>query len=137
MQQQLQPAPIDPIPTPTSQPFWDALADGRVELQQCDACHSWVYYPRSRCTTCLSADLVWKEIAGTGTLSTFTVARQPTTSAFAEVENLILAVVTLDQGPKMTSSLENVEIGDVVIGMRLAPLFVRAGEQTLLRHQPA
>ncbi len=131
------PAPIEPVPTPTSQRFWDALGEGRVELQQCDDCSSWIYYPRSRCSNCLSANLTWRPIAGTGTLSTFTVARQPTTPAFADVDELILGVVELDEGPKMTTSLEYVASADVVIGMRLAPVFVAVGEHTVLRHRPA
>lgn len=132
-----QPAPIEPDPTPTSQPFWDALMEDRVVLQHCGDCSGWVYYPRSRCSHCLSDNLQWEEITGEGTLYTFTVARQPTTPAFAENENLLLAVIVLDEGPKVTTSLENVAEADVVVGMRVKPAFVSAGERVLLRHQPA
>ncbi|MFT7598864.1 MAG: putative OB-fold protein [Acidimicrobiales bacterium] len=132
----MQPAPITPDPTPTSQPFWDALTEGRVELQQCDDCRGWVYYPRSRCSHCLSANLTWTQISGEGTLYTYTVARQPTTPAFDDTENLLLAVVELDEGPKVTTSLEGLAVADIEVGMRLKPLFVPAGEQVLLRYQP-
>lgn len=133
----MKPAPITPDPTPTSQPFWDALADERVVLQQCDDCEGWVYYPRSRCSHCLSANLTWKPITGEGTVYTFTVARQPTTPAFSEVDNLILAVVELDEGPKVTSSLELVDEADVRVGMRVKPAFVPTADGAILRHQPA
>lgn len=133
----MQPAPITPDPTPTSQPFWDALDDGKVMLQQCDECGAWIYYPRSRCSSCLSPSLTWKEISGEGMLYTYTVARQPTTPAFDEVENLLLAVIELDQGPKVTTSLEGTSAEDLEIGMRLKPVFVSAGDRTILRHQPA
>lgn len=137
MSADVQPAPITPDPTPTSQPFWDALDQQRVEIQRCDDCEGWVYYPRSRCSHCLSANLTWTEISGQGTLYTFTVARQPTTPAFDAVENLLLAVVELDEGPKITTSLEGVSPEEVEIGMRLEPVFVSAGDRTLLRHCPA
>ena len=81
----MQPAPITPMPTPTSQPFWDALAEGRVDIQRCGQCESWVYYPRARCPQCLSDQLTWTTISGEGNVYTFTVARQPTTPAFADV----------------------------------------------------
>ncbi|MDH3684244.1 MAG: zinc ribbon domain-containing protein, partial [Acidimicrobiia bacterium] len=81
----MHPTPITPVPTPTSQPFWDALADGRVLIQRCLQCDTWVYYPRARCSHCLSDSLEWTEVSGEGTVYTFTVARQPTTPAFAEV----------------------------------------------------
>ena len=130
----MQPAPITPDPTPTSQPFWDALDEQRVEIQRCDDCEGWVYYPRSRCSHCLSANLTWTEVSGEGTLYTYTVARQPTTSAFDGVDNLLLAVIELDEGPKVTTTLEGVGPDDVEVGMRLAPVFVSVEDKTLLRH---
>lgn len=137
MSTEMQPAPITPDPTPTSQPFWDALDHQRVEIQRCDDCEGWVYYPRSRCSHCLSANLTWTEISGQGTLYTYTVARQPTTPAFDGVDNLLLAVVELDEGPKVTTTLEGISPDDVEVGMRLEPVFVSAGDRTLLRHSPA
>ena len=132
------PTPIVPDPTPTSQPFWDALAEGRVEIQHCADCGAWVYYPRARCSSCLSANLVWEQISGEGTLYTYTVARQPTTPAFVESGEMLIAVIELDEGPKMTTTLENVALDEVRIGMRVRPCFApTGGGLTLLRHQPA
>ena len=51
-----------PVPTATSQPFWDALRDERIDLQHCDECGTWVYYPRARCPHCLSARLTWRTV---------------------------------------------------------------------------
>lgn len=133
----MRPAPIVPVATPTSQPFWDALAKRRVEIQRCDDCSSWVFYPRVRCAACLSPALTWTEVSGEGTVYTFTVARQPTTPAFADVATPIIAVVELDEGPRLTTSLESVEPGDVRVGMRVLPVFADAGDMTLLRHRPA
>ena len=132
----MRPAPIVPVATPTSQPFWDALAERRVEIQHCDDCSSWVFYPRVRCAGCLSSALTWTEVSGEGTVYTFTVARQPTTLAFADVVIPIIAVVELDEGPRLTTSLESVDPADVRVGMRVQPVFVDAGDMTLLRHQP-
>ena len=132
----MRPAPIVPVATPTSQPFWDALAERRVEIQRCDDCSSWVFYPRVRCAGCLSSALTWTEVSGEGTVYTFTVARQPTTLAFADVVIPIIAVVELDEGPRLTTSLESVDPADVRVGMRVQPVFVDAGYMTLLRHQP-
>lgn len=132
----MQITPMVPDPTPTSQPFWDALAEERVEIQHCRDCQAWVYYPRARCSGCLSDNLGWEEVSGEGTLYTFTVARQPTTAAFADAENLIIGVVELDQGPRLTTSLEGIEPDDVVVGMRVKPCFAPTEGVTLLRYQP-
>ena len=133
----MQPIPIVPVPTPTSQPFWDSLATGRVAIQRCDDCGTWVYYPRARCSSCLSDALTWTEVSGEGTLYTFTVARQPTTPAFAEVDTPIIAVVELDEGPRLTTMLEDVDPADVLVGMRVGPVFAASDDGvTVLRHRP-
>ena len=128
-----------PIPTPTSQPFWDGLAQRKVRIQQCRACHSWIFYPRVICPRCWAADLDWKEIAGTGTLYTFTICRKPTHPLFADEVPQLLAVVQLDEGPRLTSTLVNVKEQDIRVGMRLKPYFDDVAERnvTLLRYQPA
>ncbi len=134
----MQPAPITPVPTPTSQPFWDGLAERRVLIQRCSQCDTWVYYPRARCSHCLSDSLEWTEVSGEGTVYTFTVARQPTTPAFAEVTDPVIAVVELDEGVRVTTSLEGVDPDDVVVGMRVGPVFAPADDGVwVLRHQPA
>ena len=38
-----------PQPTPRTQPFWDALKAHRVDIQQCDDCQRWVFFPRLHC----------------------------------------------------------------------------------------
>src|SRR5262245_22251233 len=90
-------APL-PTPTPTSAPFWEGLRDGVFKLQKCDDCSAWVFYPRNRCSHCLSDALSWHEVSGAGTLYTYTIARQPTSPHFAKDVPQRLAVVELDEG---------------------------------------
>jgi uncharacterized OB-fold protein len=127
-----------PTPTPTSAPFWDALKEGIVKLQRCEACGTWVFYPRNRCSTCLSDALEWHEVPGTGSLYTFTIARQPTSPHFASEVPQRLAVVELDEGVRLTTTLINVADADIRIGMRVRPFFDPVSDEiTLLRYQPA
>lgn len=128
-----------PVPTPVTRPFWNALAEGKLRLQQCSACETLFYYPRACCPECLSPDLTWREVGGGGTLYTYTIARRPTHPLFADEVPQRLAVVELDEGPKLTTTLLNVRDADIRIGMRLAPVFERQadGKITLLRYQPA
>ena len=126
-----------PRPSPTTRPFWDGLNERKVQIQQCDGCDSWVFYPRTRCPSCLSDLLVWREVSGQGVLYTYTLARQPTAPHFADETPQQLAVVELDEGVRMTSTLVNVEPSDIVIGMRLQPYFDQVTDAvTLLRYQP-
>ena len=130
---------VKPIPRPstTTRPFWDGLNERKVQIQRCDGCDSWVFYPRTRCPSCLSDLLIWREVSGQGVLYTYTLARQPTAPHFADETPQQLAVVELDEGVRMTSTLVNVDPSDIVIGMRLRPYFALVTDAvTLLRYQP-
>lgn len=127
-----------PAPTPTSAPFWDALKDGIVKLQKCEDCETWIFYPRNRCSNCLSDKLQWHEVPGTGCVYTFTIARQPTSPHFASEVPQRLAVVELDEGVRLTTTLVNVADSDIHVGMRVRPFFDPVSDDiTLLRYQPA
>jgi uncharacterized OB-fold protein len=131
-----------PVPTPVSQPFWDALRDERVDLQRCDDCGRWVYYPRSRCPTCLSARLTWTTVEGKGSVYTFTVAEQATAPPFADEVPQLLAIVELDEGVRMSTTLVGVRPDMVDIGLSVVPVFDHGGDRddhggiTLLRFRP-
>ena len=127
-----------PVPTPVSRPFWEGLAESKVRLQKCDACRSWVFYPRSRCSCCLSDQLRWQDVSGKGTLYTFTIARQPTSPHFASEIPQLLAVVELEEGVRLTTNLVHVAEADIRVGMRVKPCFERVSPDiTLLKFQPA
>jgi len=132
------PAPSKPrpLPTPTSQPFWDALAEERIVLQRCEACGGWIFYPRSRCSHCLSDRLVWEEVSGGATVFTFSVARQATFPAFVDEVPQIIAVVELVEGVHMTTTIVDAEPEQVRIGAAVVPVFDHGDDgRTLLRHR--
>ncbi|MDP6980179.1 MAG: OB-fold domain-containing protein [Myxococcota bacterium] len=126
-----------PVATATSKPFWEALTRHEVQIQQCADCQAWIYYPRAFCPECLSPKLEWKQISGKGTLYSFTIARRPTAPFWADEVPQLIVVVELDEGPRLTSTLCNVEEGDIRVGMRLQPVFddVSGKDVTLLRYE--
>jgi uncharacterized OB-fold protein len=126
-----------PQPTPVSQRFWDALREEKVELQHCDDCGQWVYYPRSRCPACLSDRLTWTAVAGDGFVYTFTVSEQPTAPPFADEVPQLLAVVELTEGVRVSTTLVDVDPVHVSVGMPVAPVFDHGDDGlTLLRFRP-
>jgi uncharacterized OB-fold protein len=126
-----------PEPTPASQPFWAGLREERVELQRCDECGRWVYYPRARCPACLSDRLTWTTVDGLGTVYTFSIAEQPTAPPFADEVPQRLAVVELTEGVRLSTTLVDVEPAAITIGMAVAPVFDHGDDGiTLLRFRP-
>lgn len=128
-----------PLPnaTPATQPFWDGLKAHQVRLQQCADCAHWIFYPRLRCSHCASSRLEWKTVAGTGILYTFTVARVPTLPEFADEMPQLLAVIALDQGPHINTTIVGVAPEALKVGQRMRPVFdERPGSAVLLRYTP-
>jgi uncharacterized OB-fold protein len=51
--------------------FVDYLEEGKVMGTQCKSCGTKFFPPRNDCAQCLSSDIEWFEIAGSGKLLTF------------------------------------------------------------------
>ena len=128
-----------PVPTPDSRPFWNGLAEQKILLKHCRDCDCVFHYPRVTCPNCLSSDLEWKQASGQGTLYTYTISRRPTHPLFADEVPQFMAVVELEEGPRITSTLLNVPEDKIQIGMALTPVFEHNEKEkiTLLRFQPA
>ncbi len=125
-----------PKPTATSRPFWEAARKHELTLQRCGACGKFIYYPRDRCPYCFSDNLSWKRVSGRGTLYSYTVVHRASSRAFADAP-YVLAIVELDEGPRMTTNIvgppENLKVGMPVVVFfdDVAP------EHTLVKFKPA
>lgn len=125
-----------PKPTETSRPFWDAAKAHRLELQQCGGCGAFIYYPRDRCPQCLSDRLDWKPVSGKGKVYSYTVVRRASTRAFAD-KPYVLAIVELDEGPRMTTNIE-AQPESVKVGMPVSVFFEDVTpSRTLVKFKPA
>lgn len=122
-----------PHPTEISAPYWDGLKAHEVRIQQCDRGHS-LFFPRTHCPVCGSRSLKWSKVSGEGKLYSFTVARIPTMPEFTDEMPQLLAVVELDEGVRINTTMVGVEPEALKIGMEVRPVFDdRPGEVTLLR----
>lgn len=120
-----------PVPTPISQPFWDAAKQHRLTLQRCNNGHVF-YYARSHCPKCLSNQLEWIDAAGKGTIYSYTVARRPTSPEFEEDVPYIIGVIELAEGPRMTSLVVEADPDNVQIGTPVEVVFDDVSDQIAL-----
>jgi uncharacterized OB-fold protein len=130
------PAPAPEI-APETAAFWEATARGVLKLQRCQACQTTVWYPRFVCPACHRQDLVWFDATGRGTLYSFTV----TTRGILEYKDCgpyVLALVQLDEGPKMMTNIVDVDPAELSIGQAVEVVFHDTGAGTALpRFRPA
>jgi uncharacterized OB-fold protein len=106
-----------PEPDPETRHFWDAVAAGRLDIQRCQTCGRHVFYPRgSVCPHCGGRGLDWVTAAGGGVVHSFTVVHRAPPEFAAEAP-YVVALIDLDEGPRMMSRLTGVEPAEVAVGM--------------------
>lgn len=127
-----------PLPTQETEPFWNGLRNEQVLLQRCDDCGKWIFYPRSNCSSCLSTELTWHQVSGEGTLHTFTVTHQATAPHFVDEVPQLIAMIDLNEGVRLTSTLVADEIDSLKVGAKVVPVFDHINDDvTLLRYRLA
>lgn len=116
------------LTTPATAEYWRAAADGTLLVQECHACGHLQLYPRTLCRRCWSEDLGWSEAAGTGTVWTFTVIEVPGHPAWQPETPYALAVVELDEGPRLLSGVLRQDAYAVHVGQRVRFVADAAGD---------
>lgn len=116
------PKPL-PTPSPDSRPFWEAARRHQVQLQYCRGCRSFIYYPRHVCPRCLKSDLDWREVSGKGSVYSCTVVRRTNNRAFLGDLPYVLAIVELDEGPRLTTNIVGCAPEGVHCGMPVEVCF--------------
>src|SRR4051794_35666209 len=102
-----------PEPTLVSAPYWEATGRDELLLQHCEGCGEHQYYPRSSCTTCGARPLEWVPASGRGIVFSYTVAHRPTHPMFADRVPMVIALVELEEGPRMTTNIVDADPADV------------------------
>ena len=111
---------------PTSEltrPFWEAARDHELVIQHCGACGRPFFPPRAHCPGCGSAALSWRPVSGKGTVYSYTVAHRPPHPVFADQCPLTIAIVELEEGPRMMSNVIGCDPADVEVGMAVRVAF--------------
>ena len=124
--------PVIPIANFDTQPFWDGCARGELLLQRCSACGSVRHPPSPICANCLSDKHAWVPASGRGKVYTFVVVRETRARGWDKMVPYVIAVVELEEGPRMLSNLVNVEPDAVRIEMPVEATFAELDGTTKL-----
>ncbi|WP_322778015.1 Zn-ribbon domain-containing OB-fold protein [Frankia sp. Cas4] len=112
-----------PVPQPTelSQPYWDAALRGELLYLRCGQCGTAFFPPLGACVVCRSADVAWQRSKGRGTVYSYTVLHDAPSAGFPVPS--VLAIIEVDEGYPMFSSVVGCPPGDVRIGLRVQVSF--------------
>lgn len=116
-----------PLPDNVSAPYWAAARDGRLLIQECPQCGNRQWYPRSLCTRC-AAEPEWLECTGRGVVHTYCVIRQMGTAGFRDEVPYVVAMVELDEGPRIMGNVIGVDIAEVYIGLAVEATFIAVAD---------
>ena len=94
-----------PVPTPETREFWDGARAGELRLQRCRACKRAYFPPRPFCPHCASRDVETFRASGRATLYSYVIHHRP---APGFTPPYAIAVVALEEGPRMMTSLVDV-----------------------------
>ena len=97
-----------PLPevTPLTEPYWSGLAEGELRFQRCGSCAN-VWLPaRDACPQCLAPGPTWEPAGGGGRIISWVVYHQAVHEAFADRVPYNVAIVELDEGPRLITNIE-------------------------------
>lgn len=117
-----------PPPTTT---YFQHLADGKFMIQRSPSTGEWVFYPRMIAPRTGATDLEWVEPCGLGTVYAATVKRMK-----PPAENVSIAIVELDEGPRLMTHVQSIPAENVSIGMRVRAKIVDGPDGKIVVFEP-
>lgn len=123
-----------PLPRPTedSAPFWEAACRGELRLQRCNDCGHVRFPPALLCARCLSERAEWVALSGRGTVYSWIVVHQSQHPAFNADVPYNVAIIQLDEGPRMHSSIIDCPNDQIAIGMPVTVAFEKVSDDAAL-----
>ena len=114
-----------PLPRPSvdSAPFWDAAKEHVLKLQKCGACGEFRFPPSPLCPHCLSDTCAWEAVSGHGRVFSFVTYRRLYHKGWEGELPYVVAVVELDEGPRLLTTLTGIAAEHVRCDMPVAVTF--------------
>jgi uncharacterized OB-fold protein len=116
-----------PIVNADSAPYWEGARADELLLQQCGDCGTLRFFPRYLCTECGSAHMDWTEASGCGTVHSFTIVHRAAFPEFQAQTPYVVALIDLEEGPRMMTNIVGDDAIDVAIGDAVAVTFEERG----------
>ncbi len=127
-----------PIPTDWSQPFWEGTKQHKLLMKKCANCGNIDHPPYLFCTDCMAEEHEWIEASGKGTLYSYAINSFGVPFPFWDDMPYVLAIIDLDEGPRVISNIVECDLERLENGMRLQVVFDDVTpEVTLPKWKPA
>ncbi|HSZ40855.1 MAG TPA: OB-fold domain-containing protein [Trebonia sp.] len=93
--------PLPDLDDPLTAPFWAAAAQRKLVVQKCAECGYLRWPPGPLCPECQAEGAAWTEVRASGSLWSIATYHRALDPAFAGDVPYTVALVELDDGPRM------------------------------------
>ena len=115
-----------------TKPHWEGNVVHELRVQRCDDCGT-MRFPASRwCAHCLSENTSWQKVSGKGKVWSWCVFHRAYFKGFESDVPYAVALIELDEGPKMYSNLVGIPREQIKIGMRVRAVFDKVTDDVTL-----
>ena len=119
-----------------TEPFFAAGEEGRLLLATCGDCGEMRLPTSPACPACLAEGFEWREVSGRGTVYTFAIMHQRYHPAWEPDLPYNIAVVELEEGPRMPANVIGVANDEIAVGMAVEVAWEREGDAPVPRFRP-
>ncbi len=123
---------IRPLMGRPSDPFWEGARRGELLIQRCPSCRARWHPPSPSCPRCGRFDVGWIPSSGRGTLHSLAVVRRAAHPLVEDWTPYNIALVELEEGPRIVSSVWCDDPGSLPFGTELIVDFLPVGLELVL-----
>ena len=127
-----------PVINEDTAPYWEYCRKHELRMQKCQQC-GYIRFPASIvCPKCHSLEAEWTKLSGKGTVYSFIVYQQVYHPSYKDDIPYAVAIIQLDEGPRMESNITDCKMEDIKIDMPVQVYFDDiTDEVTLPKFKPA
>jgi len=114
---------IYPVQDAVSKVWFDAVGKGKLLVQRDPVTGKAQMYPRAHVVGVPEREPEWFEASGRGLLYSYTVVKRSVHPQFAGLTPFVIAIVDLEEGPRMTSWIVDVPEDELRCDMALKVIF--------------
>ncbi|HDZ55241.1 MAG TPA: OB-fold domain-containing protein [Pseudomonas xinjiangensis] len=111
--------------------YQEHLKQGQFKLQRSRASGGYLFYPRVLEPATGNTDLEWTDASGLGTIYSVTIIRPK-----PPAEPYNVALVELDEGPRMMTRIDGIPVDQIRIGTRVKVLITSNEDQHFVVFEP-
>lgn len=125
---------ILPVVTEENAPYWRSAREHALRLPYCTACERAFYPVQHRCPRCLGDRLEWRPVSGRAQVYSWIVVHQVYDQSFADRTPYVVAVVELEEGPRLVTNIVNCLPQDVRRGLPVRAVYEDIDDEVALVH---